>query len=322
MSKYPVSVNVGTYNPKWEKLKATLLSVVQQQGVKFQVIVSDDGSEYDCFDKVEEFFSRVGFADYVLVKGEHNEGIVSQVYHGLQSTDADYVKPLSPGDLLYDTHTLAKCYEHALAEQADVSFGDAIFYNRRNGKIQIIKHPHNPFEMAVYKGEKSYYDLVLNYVLLGDGISGAAILARKDILQQYLSLLLGRVIYAEDFFLRLAVLDGKNIVYYPHPVIWYEFADGGISTSGSDKWAKRLQKDDLAMDEICQENWRTDDERIANLVRNAMEHKKRATYPLGAKIDKYLHNPRMIYWRIHRKFFGAYSPTDVDESFIEKCFHA
>ena len=56
---------------------------------------------------------------------------------------------------------------------------------------------------------------MINYLCLEDGISGAAKMARKDVLIYYMKFLLNRVIYIEDYFIRLAVLDDRKIMHFP-----------------------------------------------------------------------------------------------------------
>ena len=42
-SKVAVSVLVITYNPKKEKLMQTLNSILLQKGIKFEIVIADDG---------------------------------------------------------------------------------------------------------------------------------------------------------------------------------------------------------------------------------------------------------------------------------------
>ena len=51
-----VAVVICTYNPTWEKLKQTLNSCIIQQGLKVQIIVTDDGSNNNYFDKTVMYF--------------------------------------------------------------------------------------------------------------------------------------------------------------------------------------------------------------------------------------------------------------------------
>ena len=79
---YNITVVVLTYNPVWEKLRATLKSIVEQQDVHLQVVITDDGSKNNHFDKVELFFKEIGFDDFKLISNKNNEGTVINLYRG------------------------------------------------------------------------------------------------------------------------------------------------------------------------------------------------------------------------------------------------
>ena len=53
---YDISVVVGTFNPKWEKLKPTLISIVEQKNIRMQIIISDDGSINPLHAEIKSFF--------------------------------------------------------------------------------------------------------------------------------------------------------------------------------------------------------------------------------------------------------------------------
>ena len=316
---YNITVVVLTYNPVWEKLRATLKSIVEQQDVHLQVVITDDGSKNNYFDKVESYFKEIGFDDFKLISNKNNEGTVINLYRGIVASDAEYIKCISPGDLLYDRLTLAKWFGFTKEKNADITFCDAVFYNIKNGSLNIIKHAHNPRNMEIYLKPSSYHDKIINYIIFKDTISGAAILTRKKVLLYYISFLVKRVIYVEDFFMRLAVLDNKNIVYYPQKGIWYEFDDGGISTSGDSVWHERIRKDFIEMDKICNEKWDKHDETVQKwlLEYYTFDNNKES---LWSKYTRYIRHPKWFYFRVYRSFCKTYSPVDVDRTFICSCF--
>ena len=47
------TVLIVTYHPDWKKLLVTLDSVMAQPFKDYEIVVSDDGSEENCFDKIE-----------------------------------------------------------------------------------------------------------------------------------------------------------------------------------------------------------------------------------------------------------------------------
>ena len=59
--KYPVSVLVCDYNPKLKDIIITLRSVLLQKGIKFQIVISDDGSKVNYFEAIRQYFEKMNF---------------------------------------------------------------------------------------------------------------------------------------------------------------------------------------------------------------------------------------------------------------------
>ena len=199
----------------------------------------------------------------------------------------------------------------------------AVFYNRKGGKLNVIRHGHKPRNMSIYRRPVSYRDKVINYLCLEDGISGAAKMARKDVLIYYMKFLLNRVIYIEDYFIRLAVLDDRKIMHFPSTVIWYEFGDGGISTTGERKWREPKRKDNLMAYEICLEcldGGITPNAEIRSWLLESIEFRKIISLTFLDKFTHYLKHPYWLVLKIYYKFFGEYSPTNIDDTFFNRCF--
>ena len=53
-NKYDISVIIVTYNPKWEKLRTTILSILFQKNINIEIIVSDDGSKNNLFEQQQK----------------------------------------------------------------------------------------------------------------------------------------------------------------------------------------------------------------------------------------------------------------------------
>ncbi len=320
-NQYDVTVTVLTYNSDWKKLKATLCSIIEQKNVKFQIIVSDDGSEKPLFEKTISFFEEADFQDYKLISNEKNEGTVCNFYHSISLADADYIKPISPGDLFYSNTVLSEWLSFTLEESADITFCLAVYYGVEAGNVlKVIKQQHSPRNVRLYYKSPSstYQDRVITNYFLNDGIRGAFILAKKEIFCYYIKLLLHRVIYTEDLFMKLAILDNRRIVFYPQKGVYYEFGDGGISSSGNIVWMKRLARDGIVMDEICLEQWTSRNKKIFSLILERVKWEKKN--PEFYRFAKYIMHPKWLYWKLWLVIFGVYSPEVDDTSYLEHCF--
>ena len=73
------TVLIVTYHPDWKKLLVTLDSVMAQTFKDYEIVVSDDGSEENCFDKIETYFKAHQFANYTLIPHEKNQGTVKNL---------------------------------------------------------------------------------------------------------------------------------------------------------------------------------------------------------------------------------------------------
>lgn len=252
--KKQVSVIIAQYNPCFDKLKKTLYSVIRQKNIDFEVIIADDGSKITFVDEMKEICERVNFYDLKLSCLEENIGTVSNIYFACCKAEGDYIKVISPGDIFADDNTLYDWYFFTKRKKADLSFGDLIYYNSQSygHPVQLIV-PSFPVSVNLFRDGRIGRLQMIDYLVAHDGIVGASILVKRELFLFSLKEMLGKVIYAEDFFVRKVIAERKRIIYFPQKVIWYEYGLG-ISTSKNEVWAKRIKKDLDNMDQILQDN--------------------------------------------------------------------
>lgn len=227
-----VSVIVATYNPDWTKFRNTLRSIICQKNVDFDIVISDDGSKVDHFDKVEQFFQENNFHAYKLVKNIENQGTVKNSILALQNTDSKYVKGISPGDYLYDENTLFDIVNFAEKNPADAYFGNAVFYSiEDNNEIKIYDDKRNPKDLTPWI-EKNYRNIRRNYLYRMDYILGASVFSEREYAYNCLSLIQNVVKYTEDMFLMYGITNKDNILYMNKTLIFYEYGDG-MSTNAN-----------------------------------------------------------------------------------------
>lgn len=236
-----LSIFFITYNPNWEKYKKSLISILEQKHITYEIIVSDDGSEDNCFGKVIELFKRYGFTRYKLLSAKENQGTVVNVLRALNNANGIFVRGLSPGDLLPKATHLSEWYNWCIKNEILYSFGDNINYNDENG-FQVQRHYNNPKNKWLYRIKISDIAIRTDYLILSDYVSGAAVMANRKFLIQYLTEIAGKVKYAEDNIVRLMQFDGIRLSYYPKIVELYEYGTG-VSTSHNTKWQELLNND-------------------------------------------------------------------------------
>lgn len=252
-TKIDISVLVLTYNSSLEKLFATLYSILQQDGINFEIIISDDGSE--CFDQacIENFFFEKKYTAYKILRHETNQGILKNYCSALDCASGRYVKAISPGDCLFAANTLKKICTLLHETDGRVAFGRAAYYgvDPKDQKIRFFCKS-NPIDVRPYITQ-SYKSIQRNYLYYYDYILGATFVGERLLLQEYANQLIDKVKYAEDCSFILMVADGIPIYFFPDYIIWYEYGDG-ISTQKSEKWRELLLQDNQACFKIIEKN--------------------------------------------------------------------
>ena len=235
------TVLIVTYHPDWKKLLVTLDSVMAQTFKDYEIVVSDDGSEENCFDKIEAYFTAHQFANYTLIPHEKNQGTVKNLIDGLAKAKGKYVRDFGPGDAFYNEHTLQQVYDFMEENQYESCFGLMRGYCRReDGGVDYVEFPH-PFDLSPYKNWNED-KIVKNLVLYRDNASGECTCYTVDYYMTYLKKIEGTVIYAEDIFQMMAGLDGRPMHFFPDYLVWYE-ADTGVSTKKKSSFSELLAQD-------------------------------------------------------------------------------
>lgn len=236
-----VTICILTYNPDWIKFRSTLRSIICQRNVDFDIVVSDDGSEENYFDKAEEFLKENNFSDYRFIANKQNQGTVKNTISALQNVESKYVKLISPGDFLYNENVLSEFVDFAEKNPAVAYFGNAVYYSVDEKKgIIIYDGKHNPIDLKPWIN-KDYRKIRKKYLYDIDYILGAAFLCNRVMFSDYLHRIDGAIKYLEDFSMTWMIIARKKILYFDEVFIFYEYGSG-VSTSTA-TWVKRLKED-------------------------------------------------------------------------------
>lgn len=312
-----VSVIVLTYNADLAELKRTLCSVMLQQGVSFEIIIADDGSETNHEEELKAFFASQHFADYSLVLNSENHGTVINVISGVEKSSGKYVKLISPGDYLYDELSLKRLFDQAELNKAALVFGDVLFFDSGEEKIVPIRKSAQPRNVRCYTPEG--YDpkkICRNYLILDDYFHGISTLADRTVFLDHLKRIEGKVIYCEDLSYRLMAYGSVKMIYCPFVVAMYGYGQG-ISTSGSSKWEERMQNDRNAANKVILSDACPDDG-FYNLLRQAFEERYSGDRSRMKKF--FLKHPSLLFSKLKIEWFPRYTTLEYNEEFAEKVF--
>lgn len=298
------SVLICTYQPKWDKLRLTLKSIVMQRDCKVKIVIADDGSENDLTSECRKFFKKNNFCNYEFTKNENNKGTVINILHGLSMCEGRYVKPLSPGDCLHNYHALRTWIDFMNNHKEYImSYCDAIYYQNIDNMIIPLLRRAQP---------QSRKPTVKSYLLHRDLCLGASAMIRRCEWLKYLEVLRNKVIYAEDFSYQLMIYCGEKIINISREFLLYEYGTG-VSTCQSQYWIEMLKKDEDEMDKIllsvkgCDE---ANKESVAKYLRIPNEN------DLKNKISRVIICPSKILFRIKWKIFPRFAPSEINEDYV------
>lgn len=235
------TVLVITYNSDWNKLRLTLESIVRQKMEDYEIVIADDASQENHFDKIQQFFAAHGFADYHLVGNETNQGTVKNLLSGLSRTSGKYVKFIGAGDALYEEQTLQKVYDFMEENQYECCFGLMQGFQRKHAD-SVVKVPFcHPFDMDAYRQNKQD-KVIRNLVLYSDNTCGASLCYRTDFAIEYMNRIQADVVYEEDIFQVLSAVEGRQVRLFDDYIVWYEVS-AGVSAKGHSRFAELLKQD-------------------------------------------------------------------------------
>lgn len=239
--QYDFSVIVLSYHPDREKLLATLRSALMQRDVSFEIIVADDGSPAFFEEDIRRTLD--GKVDYRILAHERNQGTVKNLLDAVSVAKGRYIKPISPGDYLYDGDTLKTVTDFMDEKNAPILFGDMVYYAWEDG-LKLFDRK-TPYDDGMYLAENTNFSCrkaAKHQMVYNDNISGAAVFYERETMLWGLSTISSAVRYAEDTMLQLALLADKRIYRIPRFVVWYEYGSG-ISTNGALGFSSRLTED-------------------------------------------------------------------------------
>ena len=228
-----ISVIVCCYNPDFEKLKKTLLSIENQDYPYFEVIISDDGSMVDYFDELKQWVEKKGWRNIKYNFLPSNVGTVKNILNACKIAQGEFVKTISPGDFLFDKYSLSYYMDAFLNKKADFVYGKFVYFDL-NGNVIRNTSPR-------FKSTFNPKKLKHNLVIYEDMILGAVVALRRKLEIEYLSSLDNSVRLLEDAPLEiLSVINKKNIVCINKPLVWYEYGSG-VSTNPNSQ--NRIEKE-------------------------------------------------------------------------------
>lgn len=234
------SVLLLSFNASEEQIEHTVMSILEQKDIRFEIIVCDDCSKDNHFDYIEELLKIHNFTNYTLLGTDKNMGTVRNILRGLEIAKGKYAKLIGMGDLLYCETTLKEVHDFMEKNQIQSCFGLIEGYRIKDGEFYPAEHS-SPIDIQVYKNADKE-KIAKNLIVVEDWVSGVCIFATTAYYYKYISMMRDKVIYCEDWASALALIDDEYLTLLDDYVVKYEVGDG-VSTTPNPAWRAKLLED-------------------------------------------------------------------------------
>lgn len=302
-----ITVLVVTYNSDPLKTLMTIESIIMQEGCRIQIIIADDGSEETNFKLIKDILDRKFSGSYILLSSDRNHGTVGNISRALPYVNSAFVKPISPGDYLYNSDTLNKIVAVIRTSDFAYCFGRGIHYIDDN-EFRILSN-RNPVVETPYKGSQVNLAQAKRYqIRYQDWILGAAIVYKTDDLSRCIERMHGKISLCEDYSLQMLLADGKSISFIDEFVVWYE-RGSGVSTTGNSLVSQDFQKHISLFLDLFPE-----DKDVRKMA--GYEQLRKAG---GSLFNRFLYDPRRALFRFWYKIIQSQMPVpSPDTNFYEQ----
>lgn len=307
-----ISVLVLTYHPDKDALFSTLRSVVNQKDCDFELIVTDDGSPDFFEQEIRDFLDSWG-GRYQILSHAQNRGTVKNLLDAVRSAHGKYIKPISPGDYLYDDTTLRDVAVFMDRNSAAAVFGKMMFYTY--DPDLRVKNLVFPYFDGIYRAAPySSHKAVKYQMVFSDFICGASAFYQANALEVALETIAPAVRYIEDAVFQLFALQGVRIYGIDRLVVWYEHGSG-ISTKKTGQDFTRIDEDFYNFYRLMAEKF--PENRSAQRAFRIWELRKNSTKATQTlhklRPDKILFSLRI---RLRKKKLKI---ADYDDKFFRQC---
>ena len=221
-------ISVVTWNN--ENQIETLINSLETQKIdcETQIVISDNASTDNTCEKIKEFNS------VILIENPQNLGFGKAHTKVMNMFDADYYFVLNPDCKTKDPLCIQKLLDFAKSDKDLWIAGPKILNNDDTVQWSVRSFPNSvaaiirsgKFEKLFLKNKLYRKYLMLDYdhnkIFYPDWLSGAAMLIKKDVIDEIGGFDNRYFMYVEDMDLCKEVHNkGKKIAYYPEAVLYH-----------------------------------------------------------------------------------------------------
>ena len=219
--QYDISVFVTCFN-KGPYIEAALESLMAQQcAPSFELIVLDDASTDDSWEKIQNFASSNITTKIHISRNEKNMGLASGMTYGLSVASGKYFCRFDGDDIWYP-NALREMYMAAENCNSTSAFGEVDLINSTN---EITKPYPN-----IMVPQEEYLSSWSQKILRRNFINGAAFIARTSAWKSALPIPQG-INATIDWYFNISILADNSTKRIPSPLAAYRIHEGNLHST-------------------------------------------------------------------------------------------
>lgn len=149
MNQPELSIIVPIYNVE-DYLEECLGSIYALSGIKYEVILVNDGSPDDSAKIIERF--KKEYPDCTIVVNRKNGGLSAARNSGLSVAKGQYVTFIDSDDYI-NSSGLLELYRHAVKDELDIAFAQSVtFWGDSSSQVQSLTIPSEVISIGVTTG--------------------------------------------------------------------------------------------------------------------------------------------------------------------------
>lgn len=235
MKNCTVSFLIATYN-RADYLPQCIESILAQGRDDFEIIIVDDASK----DGTEALIRDKYAGKAIYLKNDSNRGVAFSRNRAIGCAKGEFLGLIDSDDILYDR----KYLEIALGvlkdnPQFDIFCCDNFCIDGQGKRIGEKTFLHSTID---YRGKELFSKIMDFNDIFMAGIHSCGALVKKSIVNEVGPLNINyRIMWDEEFFLRVAASNKYKIYYLDQPLTAYRLHDNNFSKNLSELYKERIR---------------------------------------------------------------------------------
>lgn len=249
-----VSILLTTYNSE-KVIKETLYSLINQDYLNTEIIISDDASTDNTLLVIDQILRKTGYKKIIINRNENRLGVVGNFLKAYSLSSGEYICNAGHDDISIKER-VSICVDILNKNKNIKLVASDAFDMTKNGDVVGVKEISNLEEWDVNKWFKQR-----------PFFFGASFFLRKELIE--LNKINNKLLYEDQVLAYRAILQ-KSAIRYKEPLIFHR--RGGFSQKEKIEYIKKTDRKGIsAKNEIIEFNQFQKDEKMINLCLNTRE---------------------------------------------------